>query len=125
MPALTLEDDELIIATQLAKAQTISIICLCAQWCNACREYKLVFDELAQRYTEFCFIWVDIETHADRLSEADIEVEDFPTILIEDAAGTRFFGTVLPHPQIIQRLLAHLSTLPLLTNAPKLRHFLT
>lgn len=125
MPALTLEDDELIIATQLAKAEAVFITCLCAQWCGACREYRLVFDELAQRYADFCFIWLDIETHADKLNEADIEVDDFPTILIEDAAGTRFFGTALPHPQIIQQLLAHLSTLPILTNAPKLRNLLT
>ncbi len=122
MPALTLEDDELIIATQLAKPDTTFVICLCAQWCSACREYRQVFDTLAQHYPDLCFIWIDIETHADRLN--DLEVEDFPTMLIEDAVGTRFFGTVLPHPQIIQQLLAHLPMLPVLTDAPTLRTLL-
>ncbi len=67
-------------------------------------------------------MWIDIETHADRLD--DFDVENFPTILIEDAHAVRFFGTVLPHAGIVERMLSDLSAIPGVTHAPKLRNLL-
>ncbi len=64
------------------------------EWCGTCREYREAFDKLAERHPQICFAWIDIETHADRFD--DLDVENFPTILIEDSVTTRFFGTVLP-----------------------------
>jgi hypothetical protein len=62
---------------------------------------------------------IDIETHADRFD--DLDVENFPTILIEDASTTRFFGTVLPQAGIVERMLAESTALAGVTGAPKLR----
>jgi hypothetical protein len=62
---------------------------------------------LAARYPDDCFVWIDIETHADRLGE-DIDIENFPTVLIQPIAGgaPHFYGTVLPHLEVLDRMLA-------------------
>lgn len=61
--------------------------------------------------------------HADQLDE--IEVEDFPTLLIEDAHNTYFFGTVLPYAAVVERLLASLPSVNKAVVAPKLHPLLT
>lgn len=119
MPALNLDTDRERIAERVNDTNTLLVACLCAQWCGTCREYQGAFDRLADAHPEICFAWIDIETHADRFD--DLDVENFPTLLIEDAVTTRFFGTVLPHISIAERLLSDLSALPDAVRAPKLR----
>jgi thioredoxin 1 len=119
MPALNLDTDSDRIAERVNDRETLFVACLCAQWCGTCRDYQAAFDAIADRHPEICFAWIDIETHADRFD--DLDVENFPTILIEDAVTTRFFGTVLPQPGIVERLLVDLTALPGVTGAPKLR----
>ncbi|KVE33403.1 thioredoxin family protein [Burkholderia sp. TSV86] len=120
MPALNLDTDEDRIAERLRNPDTLFVACLCAEWCGTCREYQTTFDTLAAAHPEACFAWIDIETHADRLDELD--VENFPTLLIEDASAVRFFGTVLPHAGIVDRMLSDLTALPGVPHAPKLRN---
>ncbi len=62
------------------------VACLCADWCGTCKDYMSGFAALAARYPGDCFVWIDIETHADRLGE-DIDIENFPTVLIQPVAG--------------------------------------
>lgn len=119
MPALNLDTDSNRIAERLTDPNTLLVACLCAQWCGTCREYRDTFDRLADAHPDMCFAWVDIETHADRFD--DLDVENFPTLLIEDSVTTRFFGTVLPHGAIAERLLSDLTALPQAVGAPKVR----
>jgi thiol-disulfide isomerase/thioredoxin len=119
MPALNLDTDSERIAERVSDSQTLLVACLCAEWCGTCRDYRPDFDQLADAHPEACFVWIDIETHADRLD--DLDVENFPTLLIEDGTTTRFFGTVLPHISIAERLLSELTALPKAVIAPKLR----
>lgn len=79
------------------------VICLCADWCGLCRDYLDVFASMAARYPRARFAWLDIEDQADLLG--DVEVETFPTLLVADAEGTRFFGPLTPQPQTLLRLL--------------------
>ena len=123
MPALNLDTDSDRIAERATDSNTLLVACLCAQWCGTCREYRSAFDRLAETHPEVCFVWIDIETHADRFD--DLDVENFPTLLIEDGTTTRFFGTVLPHIAIAERLLSDLTALPPAVGAPKLRPALT
>ncbi|GAB6847020.1 thioredoxin family protein [Paraburkholderia kururiensis] len=123
MPALNLDTDSERIAERVTDPNTLFVACLCAEWCGTCREYRAAFDRLADAHPEICFAWIDIETHADRFD--DLDVENFPTILIEDASATRFFGTVLPQAAIVERMLADLTALPGVKDAPKLRPALT
>ena len=119
MPALNLDTDSKRIAELVADSETLFVACLCAEWCGTCREYRAAFDALADRHPNICFAWVDIETHADRFD--DLDVENFPTILIEDGVTTRFFGTVLPQASIVERMLIDMTALPGVKGAPKMR----
>lgn len=82
------------------------IVCLCAEWCGACREYRPLIARLAASRPDWRFAWVDIEDHAD-LADA-FDVETFPTLLLLDARGQRFLGPLLPHAETLVRLLGAL-----------------
>jgi thioredoxin 1 len=80
------------------------VACLCAAWCVACREYGATFATLAAQFgAEADFAWIDIEDDADALG--DLDIEDFPTLLIADSGGARFFGPVTPQAQTAERLI--------------------
>ncbi len=79
------------------------VVCLCAGWCNACRDYRDGFAALGARFAgEADFAWIDIEDDADALG--DLDIENFPTLLIADAGGLRFLGPVTPQAQTAERL---------------------
>ncbi len=84
------------------------LACLCAAWCTTCREYRAVFDALAADpgHADVHFVWIDVEDEADLLGS--IDVENFPTLLIGDAAGARFFGALPPRLEQAARLLTTL-----------------
>jgi thioredoxin 1 len=79
------------------------VACLCAAWCDTCNEYRPAFDAFARANPQDAFAWIDIEDESDLLG--DIDVENFPTILIARGATPHFFGTVLPHIEQLQKLL--------------------
>jgi len=86
-----------------APGHAMHVFCLCAQWCGTCREYRPIFAQLASQLPDVRFVWVDIESHDDLLG--DLDIENFPTLLIADAQGqARFAGTVLPHAETLQRM---------------------
>ena len=78
------------------------VACLCAQWCSSCREYRATFDEVAQRFPDARFLWIDIEDDATLVD--DIEVETFPTVLIAAGVEPRFLGPVAPHAESLVAL---------------------
>src|SRR6187402_790900 len=82
---------------------SLLVVCLCAQWCGSCRDYRSTFDEVAASFPTANFRWVDIEDEADLVDP--VEVENFPTLLIAAADGPRFFGPVTPHRETLARLL--------------------
>ncbi|MEO8836103.1 MAG: thioredoxin family protein [Caldimonas sp.] len=80
------------------------VACLCAGWCDSCRDYRATFDALAARFgAEADFAWIDVEDEADALGDPDIE--NFPTLLIADARALRFYGPVTPQAQTAERLI--------------------
>ena len=48
------------------------------------------------------FVWVDIEDESELVGELDIE--DFPTLLLARADQVLFFGPLMPHAQTLDRL---------------------
>lgn len=78
------------------------VACLCAAWCGSCREYKTAFETLSARHPEHQFVWIDIEDQADIVG--DIDVENFPTLLIQRGPTVTFFGTMLPEVRLAERL---------------------
>ena len=82
------------------------VVCLCAEWCGTCRDYRPAFERIAAAHPGLRFAWVDIEDHADIAD--DFDVETFPTLLVAGAQGTHFLGPLLPHPETLTRMLGAL-----------------
>ena len=84
------------------------VACLCAQWCRTCDAYAdtlaAVRDamRIGHPAAAMRFIWVDIEDESDLVG--DLDIEDFPTILLARGDQVLFFGPVLPHAQTLDRL---------------------
>jgi len=95
-------DNRADVAHALAQDRWI-VACLCAAWCGTCATYRAAFDTLAARHPDKYFVWVDIEDHADIVG--DLDVENFPTLLIQRHDTVAFFGTMLPDPNVAHRLL--------------------
>ncbi|MES2152875.1 MAG: thioredoxin family protein [Pseudomonadota bacterium] len=111
MHSLTLDaDNRASIATALAGERWV-VACLCAAWCGTCGSYRGAFEAIAARHPEVQFVWIDIEDQADVVGELD--VENFPTLLIQRQDLVAFFGTMLPDPALAERLLqAQVQTAP-------------
>ncbi|MFZ6691949.1 thioredoxin family protein [Undibacterium sp. SXout20W] len=79
------------------------IACLCAAWCDTCTAYRSAFNTLATQHPDKCFTWIDIEDCAHLVEEIDIE--NFPTILIQHQDQVAFLGTMLPDTAQLHRLI--------------------
>ncbi len=79
------------------------VACLCAAWCDTCNAYREQFDELAKKHPDKCFAWIDIEDEAHLVDE--VEIENFPTLLIQLDHNVEFLGTMLPDTTQLHRLL--------------------
>lgn len=110
--------------------QPLLVACLCAQWCRTCDAYS---DTLSAVRTALVashpgapmrFVWVDIEDESELIG--DLDIEDFPTLLLARGDDILFFGPLLPHAQTLDRLVrgavdAHLPPLAAATLAPDVR----
>ena len=78
------------------------VACLCADWCGSCREYRARFEQVAAGFPDAEFVWIDIEDQADLVDP--IEVDNFPTLLVLVDQQVRFFGSITPQTETLQRL---------------------
>jgi len=90
-----------------ADADALWVVCLCAEWCGTCRDYRPLFEQVARQHPALRFAWVDIEDHADIADEFDVET--FPTVLVASRAATRFLGPLLPNAPTLGRMLTALA----------------
>lgn len=92
--------------TQTAPGAPLWVVCLCAQWCRVCEEYRGRFEQVRlsvqQDHPSSQFVWVDVEDEADLLDPLDIE--NFPTLLLAVGNSPRFFGVITPQAQTLERL---------------------
>lgn len=79
------------------------VVCYCAAWCRTCESYLDAFKDLSEKFPEQVFLWVDIEDDDSLLD--DLDVENFPTILIQEAGENLFFGTMLPYIGHLERMI--------------------
>jgi len=95
-PSSTTDDPPLLVA------------CLCAQWCRTCDAYRdtlaAVRDAIRLGHPGHAtrFVWVDIEDESELVG--DLDIEDFPTLLLARGDRVLFFGPILPHAQTLDRL---------------------
>ena len=79
------------------------VACLCAAWCGTCTGYRAAFDSVAARHPDKTFVWIDIEDQADVVG--DLDVDNFPTLLLQQRDTVAFFGPMLPDALLAERLL--------------------
>ena len=95
-------------------APSLLVLCLCAEWCGVCRDYRSSFARvhaaIAADYPQAQFVWLDVEDEADLLHPLD--VDDFPTLLIAVDDAPRFFGPLTPQPQTLERLVRSTALAP-------------
>src|SRR4051794_32122017 len=84
------------------------VACLCAEWCRTCGLYRETFaqarDALQAEYPAqpMRFVWVDIEDESELIG--DLDIEDFPTLVLAVGERVLFAGPVMPHVQTVERL---------------------
>lgn len=103
MPVFTLNADNRKELAAAIAGEGWVVACLCAAWCGTCGSYRATFEELASRHPDKQFVWIDIEDHADVVG--DLDVENFPTLLIQHEDVVAFFGTTLPDAGVAHRLI--------------------
>jgi thioredoxin 1 len=103
MPSLILQHHNHAEIAGLLKQGGWSVTCLCAGWCDTCNSYRSNFDTLANWHSDKHFIWIDIEDQADVVG--DLDIENFPTLLIQNGTTVTFFGPVQPDIQLANLLI--------------------
>jgi thioredoxin 1 len=103
MPSLQLEQTNRADMALALGGDVWIIACLCAAWCDVCTSFRPGFEQLADQHPDKRFVWIDIEDQADIVG--DIDVDNFPTLLIQHADTVAFFGTILPDASQANRLL--------------------
>jgi len=58
----------------------ICVLDFCAPWCNPCNKLSPYLHELSTKYTEVCFIKIDVDIHSN-ISEL-YNITSLPTVLI-------------------------------------------
>lgn len=99
-------------------AQAVSrrwAVCLCAAWCDVCRDYHTVFESLAPSHPAWHFVWLDVEDQAHLLQ--DIDVETFPTLVLLSEKNLEFFGPLTPQAASLSRLLQNFQVVAVAASA--------
>ncbi|MEK8051591.1 thioredoxin family protein [Ideonella sp. DXS22W] len=106
----------------MTAAPDVLVTCLCAGWCTTCTAYQATMASLAAAWPQVRFAWIDIEDDSDALGDDALDIENFPTVMIQraSAAGPEqlFFGTLLPHGSTLQRTLEALQAGSLAAGSP-------
>jgi thioredoxin len=82
---------------------TLIVVCLCAQWCDSCRQFRGVYERISAMRAEPSFVWLDIED--DAVLVGDLDIESFPTLALYRGERLLHYGASTPHPDVIVRLI--------------------
>lgn len=86
-----------------ANGTAMVVVALCAAWCNTCAEYRAGLQPVAARRPGITFVWLDIED--DCAVCGDIEVENFPTLIVFRGDDVLHYGVSAPQPAVAARLI--------------------
>lgn len=87
---------------ELLNTDTPTVMCLCASWCHVCNDFRQVFEASARESKHCAFLWIDIENETALVD--DLDIDDFPMLMIEDGKGVRFYGTIEPRQSTLMML---------------------
>jgi thioredoxin 1 len=96
----------------------LTVAVLCAAWCTTCKEFEAAVARLAVARPDVRFVWFDVEDDSDLCG--DVDVENFPTLVVFRDAELLHFGPSLPQEQRVLRLVDEMvdPRRPALTGAP-------
>lgn len=106
MPVLNPQHDSPALKARLQHHQGLVIACYCAAWCDTCARYRPQFEALAEQWPAHVFVWIDIEENPEFLGDTD--VENFPTLLVQNRLGNAFFGPLQPFISHLERLVSRI-----------------
>ena len=86
----------------------LRVVCLCAEWCSACRAWRPVWDAVAARYPQIHWQSMDIEDEPDLMDEVGLDIETFPTVLVARGDRALFLGAIPPQAEFLENLIARL-----------------
>ena len=52
----------------------LRVVCLCAEWCSACRAWRPVWDAVAARHPQIHWLSMDIEDEPDLMDEVGLDI---------------------------------------------------
>lgn len=99
-------------ARRRATAPSTLVVCLCAEWCAVCRDFKAEYRALAQQHPEILFAYLDIED--DEALIGALDLDDFPTLAVFRGNALVHFGVVKAERDNIARLLRKIEASPAL-----------
>jgi len=103
---------------RLRNESSLTVVSLCAAWCDTCNEFRAAFERIAEDRPEMLFVWLDIED--DSAICGDIDVENFPTLAIYRGERLLHYGVSLPQEGTVARLIDELATRKaVLADAPR------
>ncbi|MCL2872318.1 MAG: thioredoxin family protein [Betaproteobacteria bacterium] len=100
-------------ARRRSSASSTLVVCLCAEWCAVCRDFKTEYRALAQQQPEILFAYLDIED--DEALIGALDLDDFPTLAVFRGDALVHFGVAKAERDSITRLLRKLDASPSLT----------
>lgn len=104
--------------------ETYTVVCYCAAWCRTCQAFEKQFQALASQQPQHAWVWVDVEEHEALV--IDDELENFPTVLVQNKKGSIFYGPLPPFSEHIERVLKQAqSQANYLTDIPSFEQLLT
>lgn len=86
----------------------LRVVCLCAEWCSACRAWRPEWNALAARHPHLSWQWLDIEDEPDLMDAVGLDIETFPTVLLMRGDRALYLGAVPPQQAFVDSLIARL-----------------
>jgi thioredoxin 1 len=99
-----------------AAAGQLVVVCLCAAWCDSCREFRATYDAIAQADPAGLYVWLDIED--DEALVGDVDIEEFPTLAVYRGENLVHYGVSLPQRGNVVRLIEAAARGEMLSDAP-------
>jgi len=82
----------------------LMVVCLCAAWCDSCRQFRDVYGAIAAADPRTIYVWLDIED--DESLIGDFDIETFPTLAVYRGARLLHVGASLPQAANVSRVIA-------------------
>jgi thioredoxin reductase (NADPH) len=96
------------LAQRPSERGSITVVCLCAAWCDTCGLFRASFERIAAARPRETFVWLDIED--DSAICGDIDIENFPTLAVYRGEQLLHYGVSLPQEGTVARLIDELAT---------------